>query len=328
MTKKSIKVRKYIVLIVLIVFGRILSRAQFDPLIGQYMYLPTAYNPAAVGEGDLMKVAALHRMQYIGITNAPMTTYFSFSSPFVIGKTKHGAGVRFMNDRFGLFTNQSLHIQYGYRQPLGKGYLGIGLEGGFINVGFKGDSINLNKMQSSYFRQDDPAVPSSLKSDMRFDLGAGIYYSTSTWWIGGSYSHITRPVAELDMENSKQASIKVIGTMYIAGGYHFKLPHHKEWQLTPSAMVMSDFSSWDANVTLMCDYKERYRWGLGYRILGSVNVLVNIDIIGGLSIGYSGEIPTNKLISESFGTHEIYLAYGFEILKPKRTNRYKSVRYL
>lgn len=310
------------------VFGVVVSRAQFDPLIGQYMYLPSAYNPAAAGEGDLMKVAGLHRMQNIGIQNAPMTTFFSLTSPFVIGKTKHGAGIRFMNDRFGLFTNQSFHIQYCYRQPLGKGFLNIGLEGGFINVGFKGDSVNLNEMQSTYFRQDDPAVPSALKSDMKFDLGAGIYYATSTWWVGGSYSHLTRPVAELDMENSKSASVKVAGTMYVAGGYHFRFKHHKEWQLTPSAMVMSDFRSWDANVTLMCDYKDRYRWGLGYRILGSVNVLVNIDIINGLSIGYTGEIPTSRLISESFGTHEIYLVYGFEILKPKRTNRYKSVRYL
>ena len=76
------------------------------------MYMPTAYNPAAAGEGDLMKVAGMHRMQYVNITNAPMTTYFSFSSPFVIGKTSHGAGVRFMNDRYGLFTNQALHLEY------------------------------------------------------------------------------------------------------------------------------------------------------------------------------------------------------------------------
>ncbi len=328
MTKRSIEVKRYIVLIALFALVSIASRAQFDPLIGQYMYMPTAYNPAAAGEGDLMKVAGLHRMQNIGINNAPMTTFFSFTSPFVIGKTKHGAGVRFMNDRFGLFTNQSLHVQYCYRQPIRKGHLSVGLDMGFINVGFKGDSVNLSQMQSTYFRQDDPAVPSSLKSDMKFDLGVGIYYSTPTWWVGGSYSHLTRPVAELDMENSKSAAVKVAGTMYVAGGYHFRLKHHKEWQLTPSAMVMSDFSSWDANVTLMCDYKDRYRWGLGYRVLGSVNVLVNIDIISGLSIGYTCEIPTSKLISESYGTHEIYLAYGFEILKPKRTNKYKSVRYL
>ena len=126
------------------------ARAQFDPQMGQYMYLPTAFNPAAVGEGDLMKAAGMHRMQYVDISNAPMSTWFSFSSPFVIGKTSHGAGIRFLNDRYGLFTTQSLYAQYAYRQKLGKGYLSIGIDLGFVNVGFKGDSINLSKMGDDY----------------------------------------------------------------------------------------------------------------------------------------------------------------------------------
>jgi hypothetical protein len=40
------------------------------------------------------------------------------------------------------------------------------------------------------------------------------------------------------------------------------------------------------------------------------------------------ELPANGLIRESYGSHEVYLAYGFNVLRPKRTNRYKSVRYL
>lgn len=299
--------------------------AQFDPQIGQYMYLPTAYNPAAAGEGDLMKVAGLHRMQYIGIKNAPMTTYFSFCSPFVIGKTRHGAGVRFLNDRYGLFTNQSLHAQYAYRQKLGKGYLSAGVDLGFINIGFKGDSVNLSQLSGSqYHDASDEAIPKGEKSGMKFDMGVGLYYTAPTWWVGVSYSHLTRPRIEWD----DYSEIRATGTMYIAGGYNFRLKNAKEWQLKPSAMVMTDFYSWDINLTLMCDYKDKYRWGVGYRIDGSVNLLVNIDIISGLALGYTCELPTNKLMIESFGSHELYLAYGFDILKPKRTNKYKSVRYL
>ena len=85
-------------------------RAQFDPQIGQYMFMQSVYNPAAVGDGELMRVYGAHRMQFTGIMDAPMTTYFSFSSPFVIGKTRHAAGVKFANDRFGLFSNQSLYL--------------------------------------------------------------------------------------------------------------------------------------------------------------------------------------------------------------------------
>lgn len=300
------------------------ASAQFDPQMGQYMYLPTAYNPAAVGEGDLMKVAGMHRMQYVDITNAPMSTWFSFSSPFVIGKTRHGAGVKFLNDRFGLFTNQAFYVQYAYRQKLGKGYLSVGVDLGFVNVGFRGDSVNLKDMEDEYHDADDDAIPTGSKSGMKFDMSLGVYYVTPTWWVGASYSHVTRPAVNWD----DYSRVKLVGTMYVSGGYHFRLKDHKEWVLTPSAMVMSDFVSWDINLTLMCDYKDRYRWGLGYRIDGSVNILLGVDIISGLQLGYSCELPTNKLLLESYGSHEIYLAYGFDILKPKRTNKYKSIRYL
>lgn len=305
------------------------ASAQFDPQMGQYMYLHAAYNPAAVGEGDLMKVAGMHRMQYVDISNAPMSTWFSFSSPFVIGKTSHGAGVRFLNDRYGLFTTQSLYAQYAYRQKLGKGYLSVGLDLGFVNVGFKGDSVNLSKMGDDYHEANDEAIPTGSKSGMKFDMGIGAYYCTPVWWVGVSYSHLLRPQIDWsDGTTGVQQIVTLAGTLYATGGYRFRLKNHKEWVLTPSAMLMSDFKSWDLNLTLMCDYKDRYRWGLGYRILGSVNILLGIDIISGLQLGYSCELPTNKLLLESYGSHEIYLAYGFDILKPKRTNKYKSIRYL
>ena len=320
--------KRYIVLLLGLI-AIVAANAQFDPQMGQYMYLPTAYNPAAVGEGDLMKVAGMHRMQYVDIANAPMSTWFSFSSPFRIKKTSHGAGVRFLNDRFGLFTNQALYAQYAYRQKLGKGYLSAGIEFGFVNVGFKGDSVNLSKMGDDYHETNDEAVPTGSKSGMRFDMGIGVYYTTPAWWVGGSYSHLLRPSVDLsDGSDGTQKEVALVGTMYISGGYHFRLKNYREWMLTPSAMVMSDFISWDVNLTLMCDYKDRYRWGLGYRLLGSVNILLGIDIISGLQLGYSCELPTNKLLLESYGSHEIYLAYGFDILKPKRMNKYKSIRYL
>ena len=305
------------------------ASAQFDPQMGQYMYLQAAYNPAAVGEGDLMKVAGMHRMQYVDISNAPMSTWFSFSSPFVIGKTSHGAGVRFLNDRYGLFTTQSLYAQYAYRQKLGKGYLSVGLDLGFVNVGFKGDSVNLSEMGDDYHEANDEAIPTGSKSGMKFDMGIGAYYCTPVWWVGVSYSHLLRPQIDWsDGTTGVQQIVTLAGTLYATGGYRFRLKNHKEWVLTPSAMLMSDFKSWDLNLTLMYDYKDRYRWGLGYRILGSVNILLGIDIISGLQLGYSCELPTNKLLLESYGSHEIYLAYGFDILKPKRTNKYKSIRYL
>ena len=325
-------VKRYIVLLCGVFCCVAGLRAQFDPQVGQYMFMQSTYNPAAVGEGDLMRVYGSHRMQFTGIMDAPMTTYFSFSSPFVVGKTQHAAGVRFMNDRFGLFSNQSLHAGYAYRFKLGKGYLSVGADLGFINLSFAVDSVNLKDVaelvqEHAYHNATDNAIPESSGqngvSGMGFDLGVGVYYATSTWWAGVSYGHVTQPV----LEWSDQTEVSVRGTFYAAGGYNWRL-RDKKWVLMPSAMLQTDFVGWDVNLTMLAQVNNRYRFGLGYRIAGSVNILLGMDIIDGLQLGYTYELPANGLIRESYGSHELYLAYGFNILKPKRTNRYKSVRYL
>lgn len=325
-------VKRYIVLLCGVFCCVAGLRAQFDPQIGQYMFMQSTYNPAAVGESDLMRVYGSHRMQFTGIMDAPMTTYFSFSSPFVIGKTQHAAGVRFMNDRFGLFSNQSLHAGYAYRFKLGKGQLSVGADLGFINLSFAVDSVNIKDIAElvqdhAYHNATDNAIPESSGqngvSGMGFDMGIGVYYSAPTWWAGVSYGHVTQP----KLQWSDKAEVSVRGTFYAAGGYNWRL-RDKRWLLMPSAMLQTDFAGWDINLTMLAQVNERYRFGMGYRIAGSVNILLGMDIIDGLQVGYTYELPANGLIKESYGSHELYLAYGFNILKPKRTNRYKSVRYL
>ena len=321
--------KRSIVLLLVLVWLVPFVRAQFDTQIGQYMYMQSLYNPAAVGEGDLMRVYGSHRMQFTGIQDAPMTTFFSFSSPLRIGKTKHGAGVRFLNDKFGLFSNQSLYVGYAYKVAIGKGQLSVGADLGFINLSFAVDSVDLGAGQDDYHQESDPLLPEvsggSEKgaSGMGFDMNVGVYYSAPTWWLGASYGHLTNP--KLDW--SEKTEMTVRGTMYIAGGYNWQLKN-KAWMLMPSAMVMTDFRGWDVNLTLLAQVQKRYRFGLGYRIAGSVNLLLGVDIINGLELGYTYELPANGLIRESYGSHELYLAYGFNILKPRNTNKYKSVRYL
>jgi type IX secretion system PorP/SprF family membrane protein len=249
----------------------------------------------------------------------------------VIGKSHHGVGVRFMNDRFGLFTNQSLYLGYAYKFRIGKGRLAIGVDAGFLNLSFASDSVDTGAGNDEYHDEHDPAIPNAAGgasekgvSGMGFDMNIGVYYTTSKWWAGVSYAHVMQPTLEWGSENTE---ISVNGTMYIAGGYNWQLKN-KDWMLLPSMMVQTDFRSWDVNSTMLAQLKKRYRFGLGYRLAGSVNVLLGMDIVNGLQIGYTYELPANALLKESYGSHEVYLAYGFNVLKPKNTNKCKSVRYL
>ena len=323
-------VRRSVVLLLVLLCGVMGAHAQYDAQIGQYMFMQSSYNPAAVGEGDLMRVYGSHRMDFTGIDGAPMTTVFSFSSPFVIGKTSHGVGVRFVNDRFGLFSNQSLYFEYAYKLRLGAGVLSVGADLGFMNLSFATDSVDTGAGNDDYHQEYDDAIPEAVgggnekgASGMGFDMGLGVYYSAPTWWASASYSHLTQPTLKL----SEKTDFEVKGTMYLAGGYNWQLKN-KDWMLLPSAMVMTDFRGWDVSLTMLAQLQKRYRFGLGYRIAGSVNILLSADIINGLQLGYTYELPANGLIRESFGSHEVYLSYGFNVMRPKHTNKYKSIRYL
>lgn len=320
--------RRGVVLVLAFLLCAVCLRAQFDAQVGQYMYLQPSYNPAAVGEGDLMRIYGSHRMDFVGIQDAPMTTYFSFSSPFVVGKTLHGAGVRFMNDKFGLFSNQSLYVEYAYKLKLGNGVLSVGLDLGFMNLSFAVDSVDFAAGQDEYHQDSDPVLENLTSgekgaSGMGFDMGLGVYYSAPRWWAGISYGHLTQP----KIEWSDVTELAVRGTMYVVGGYKWQLKN-RNWMLLPSAMLMTDFRGWDVNLTMLAQVQKRYRFGLGYRIAGSVNLMFGMDIVSGLQLGYTYELPANGLIRESYGSHEVYLSYGFNVLKPKHTNKYKSVRYL
>ena len=342
--KKSIS--RYIWTVVLVVMAQG-AWAQFDSQVGLYMFTPASFNPAAAGENDLLRAVASHRMDFVGIENGPQVTNVTADIGFKIKKTHHGAGVRFLNDKTGLWSNQAFYVRYAYRQHLGKGYLAVGADIGFVNVGFKGSKVNIDSITSAFNSQTqggknfwnggseekDPYIPTSDVKGMKIDFGVGAYYSTPTWFVGAAYSHLSQPKVRFSTDGSgdsqgKETIVKVVGTMYIHGGYNYRLKHHRNWRIRPSAMVMTDFRSWDVDLTALAEYKDRYRFGLGYRILGSVNILGSVEIISGLQIGYTWEIQTSNLMREGYGSHEFYLAYGIDVMRPKRTNKYKSIRYL
>ncbi len=300
----------------------VLVSAQFDAQITQYMFNVAGYNPAAIGEQQMMKVFGMQRLQWIGMKNAPSTTDFSVNAPFKIKKTYHAAGVHFQNDAFGLFVNQKVGFQYAYKQKLGDGFLSIGTSLGFTNMTIKGDSAYIPD-GGSYHNQSDVEIPKSKESDIGFDMDLGIYYSHPNFDVGFSVLHLTEPVIEWG-ENSEF----YLARMYmLSGGYKFKLPN-PNYTIKPSLLVKTDFVSWQMDVNLLMEYKTRFWWGVSYRIQDAVAFLAGLRVLNGLMIGYSYDLPTSEIIKVSSGSHELFLSYEFKLDIEKKNNKYKSVRFL
>lgn len=320
------------------------AMAQFDAQSAFYMFFHSQYNPAAVGQTDFMQASGAYRIQWVGIDNAPQTGYFQFQSPFKIVKTRHGAGARFMTDKIGLFNNQTGAVQYAYKYPLGDGFISAGIDLGIISVTFKGSKVFIPEYETNaseggneegggsgqaagqttpYHNSSDIAIPKADKSDIKFDMAVGVYYSNPRWYAGVSYSHVTRPV----MKIGDYTDITIYGTLYAMAGYNWVL-RNKKFMLKPSFMLKSDFRSWTMDLSVLLDYNERIRGGVSYRWGDAVGFIFGGDIIPGLQLAYAYELPASKILQASSGSHEVCLGYSFNIFGRKKHHKYKSIRLL
>ena len=76
------------------------------------------------------------------------------------------------------------------------------------------------------------------------------------------------------------------------------------------------------------EYDNKYWGGLSYRFQDALILIAGLNITGGLSIGYSYDFPTSKILTASSGSHEVVMLYSFEYVFAKRNSKYKSIRIL
>ena len=297
------------------------TSAQFDGIYSQYMHIKHFYNPAAIGEQELMKMMVAQRLDWIGIKNAPKTTLFTVNTPFKIGKTHHAAGIQFINDIFGVFANQQINAQYAYKFKFDYGTLSIGANIGVLNLICYGDSIKM--VESDYHTENDPAIPQGTQSGIGFDLSAGIYFSNATWFAGVSILHA--PSANIKLGDKYDFQINQ--AMTAVGGYNIKLTN-PDFELKPSVLLYTDFISWQTQISLLLDYKNKFWGGLAYSIQDAISFSFGMEVIDGLQFGYCFDLPTSSMIRATHGSHELFLSYDFNIFKPKYNQKHKSIRLL
>lgn len=314
-----------IVFCILEVFATSALYAQYDAQLSQYMLHPTGFNPAAVGNTGMLDISGQHRMQWIGMPNAGSTTIFNVDAPFRLGNSKHGAGVSFTNDQVGLFVNQSVHLQYSTGFNIGKGKLNVGIKAGFLSIGFHGDSIRGTDVGEYYDLPSDIVIPKTMSEGIGFDMGVGAWFTQERFYAGLSFSHLNQPVIDWDDEHQ----YKPAGTVYLTGGYAHPL-RNPDFVLKPSFYLKTDFSLLQCDISGLLNYKDLYWGGLSYRWGDAVVILAGLNIAAGLSIGYSYDLPASQVIRASWGSHELFLSYAFEIDRgnSSRRKKFKSIRIL
>lgn len=316
--------KRIISFLFLFIIVNLAAVAQQDPQFSQNMFNHANINPGAVGAGEAIDISLLSRSQWVGFPGAPKTNVFGANMPFTFWGKNHGAGVEFMSDKSGYFDNVTVKLSYAFRTTCWNGNLGIGLSAGFFNYTLDPSKENGEK----YLHAGGGAmIPTSEVSDLKLDLGFGLFYEDRNFYVGASATHLNR--AEMKQEGSNVEHFFLERHYYLTAGYNIKTASPLV-VLKPSFFFKSDPTGviggqLDANLNFV--YKEKYWGGVSYRLNEGLVFILGTELATGLRLGYAFDLTTSKLTQGTYGSHEFYVGYSIAI-KKKRNSGYKSIRYL
>ena len=305
--------RSGIVLVMLFVFSARESSAQQDPMYTQYMENLLTVNPAYAGSKDLLSVLAVSRNQWVSMPGAPDTRTLSIHSP-VTGNNM-GLGLSFLSDHVGPVKQIGMYADYSYRLYFSnQRTLALGLKAGvnFYDAGLS----NLETNEAG-----DPVFAHDINRNFLPNFGVGAFYYTNKYYIGLSTPKLIENTINKNGVSVQNISKERLHIFFMAG-YVFDV--NRIVKFKPSILtkyVRNAPVSFDLNSTVI--FYERLWLGAMYRLGDSFGGVFQIQATNQLKIGYSYDLPVNRLGAYNNGTHEIMVSYDFSF----RSGRMRSPRY-
>lgn len=291
------------------------SAAQQQPLHTMFMFNKLLVNPAYAGYHPYPVVSAVVREQWLGFTGAPKTQSLSFHAPISSGKI--GLGLNLQRRSIGVSSATTADVIYDYRIPLGPGILSLGVQasGRFLRVDYSDPAV-----KTVQDVQIDPGVESMADSKFLANVGAGIYYSTSSFYLGLSSPRLM--TSDIDFELNNLFTAREQAHYYGMTGIAIPIDHKMSFvpqllvRYTPSTPVSADLN-------LGVRWREDHSVGVTLRkgdqdnLLESIDFIVSAKILRGLRVAVAYDFSFSKLKQYHDGSLEVMLMYWFgEPAKP------------
>jgi type IX secretion system PorP/SprF family membrane protein len=305
--------------------------AQQDPLFTQYMFNNLYLTPAFAGVDGVTRASAIHRSQWLGYDassgdgGAPTTSMLSFLTP--INKLRSGAGFYIFNDRLGPQNNLEAQVSYAYHLGIKESKLSFGIKAGIYSQAINGKYYR-------YIHEGDPLIMTGKESQIKPDLGAGLFYRSEKWYAGVGFNHLLR--SEFDF-GSDPTRGKLSTHMNLTGGYFYEVSFDLKVQF--SAAFKSDLtnvplsSSSKANqidVSGIAYLKDTMWGGVAFRQGEALSLLLGYSMLKDKSLKLGSGIDfiiVDPQAKENFSM-ELMLTYDLPVnpgsgKKVVRTPRYR-----
>jgi type IX secretion system PorP/SprF family membrane protein len=229
-------------------------RAQQRPQYTQYIFNNYLLNPALSGMENYTDLKIGHRQQWQGIKGAPTTTFVSahmvlgdkylwrnalslpengdppmgrnYTQNYTASPAHHGIGFIGMNDKAGPLSFLDLAVTYAYHLKLQNTLnLSVG-----TTIGISRTSIDVNALILE--NPNDPALSNAGKTQVKPDLGLGMWLYGARFFAGASVQQILQQEISFSPEYNKG---REVGHYFLTAGY--KLFVDDEISATPSLML-------------------------------------------------------------------------------------------
>jgi type IX secretion system PorP/SprF family membrane protein len=320
-------------LVVFGLLGCLYASAQQRPYYTQYIMNSYIINPAVAGIENYWDVKASHRMQWVGLQDAPVTTYITIHGPlnksdygretatgfhangsnprgeaywqdYTSAEPHHGVGFTMVNDKTGPLNRFAAYGTYAYHMGIGPR---TSLSGG-VSVGFTNMSLDASKLNFGNTTVDPAVSGSGVINQIKPDLSVGLWLYSADYFLGLSAQQIIpQPVTYSNNTVSLEQG-QLVPHLYFSAGYRIQLS--EDISLLPSTLIryVSPLPlGFDANVKLQ--YQDLLWGGASYRYQDGFAVMAGLNISNKFNIGYSYDMQTSNLNTVSKGTHEILLGF-------------------
>src|SRR6187431_2874210 len=193
-SKNTFQRYTYPVIVLLVLAIHFHVNAQQQPLHTMFMYNKLLINPAYAGYHNHVCASAIVREQWIGFEGAPKTQSLSIHGP--LSSQRIGIGMNLQRRSLGVSSSTTIDAIYDYRFPLGEGTLSLGVQasGRFL-------AVDYTDVQSVQDISIDPGVEAISDSKFLANVGAGIYYSTSKFYVGLSSPRLMSSDIDFEVNN-------------------------------------------------------------------------------------------------------------------------------
>lgn len=298
---------KRLIITSIFTFYLLTAYSQQNPLYTQFMFNPFVINPAITGTHSYYQIWLNSRLQWIGMTDAPVTNTLSIYGP--LQETDMGVGGFVYSDVTGPTSRLGANGAYAYNFALNEEFrISMGLTLGFLQFKIDETQIEFDIFEADHYNTKSMFLP---------DASVGVYLYSNFLHVGLSTTQLFNNkinIINLDSTEVDDAFGRLKSHFYLTGGYKYFF--NRELAIEPTLIVRAVSPSTpqlDFNVRVI--YDNMVWGGISFRTQDAISIVGGYSYENKIFLGISYDIGVNKLSPSNIGSFEAIVGYVFDAIK-------------